>query len=211
MHVSKDSNLQQNQEFTCKIRHGAFLHQQIHFDIHEYFSEILDGGIQGFLIFGSVLWVCGGCRPREEEEKFCVMKMKSKIKVECMGKRGGGCRWLLKVEKRSEGGRGVKEKDKVADVVSLAVTDELVVKDKQDTSVDTCIPNVENTSLNSYPPLPTQESYPAGNTPGMSSYANVTSVPSKKAVNIRTLFTPGGMGLILLCWWSQSERLAKGL
>ncbi|GJR72150.1 proteasome subunit alpha type-5 [Tanacetum coccineum] len=81
-------------------------------------------------------------------------------------------------QKGSEGGRGVKEKDKVADVVSLVVTDELVVKDKQDTSVDTCIPNVENTGLN--------------------------SVPSKKAMNIRTLFTPGGT-----LWWNPDVDLLK--
>ncbi|GKD55197.1 hypothetical protein Tco_1288584 [Tanacetum coccineum] len=31
-----------------------------------------------------------------------------------------------------------------------------------------------------------------GNTPGMSSYANVTGVPSRKALNFRTLFTPAG-------------------
>ncbi|GJX59439.1 hypothetical protein Tco_0290829 [Tanacetum coccineum] len=38
-----------------------------------------------------------------------------------------------------------------------------------------------------------------GNTPGKSSYANVIGESSKKAVNIRTLFTPGGTGLMLLC------------
>ncbi|GJZ49981.1 hypothetical protein Tco_0604171 [Tanacetum coccineum] len=80
-------------------------------------------------------------------------------------------------------------------VVSPAVADEQVVKEKQDTSVDTCSLNVENTSLKSYPPLPTQGSTPAGNTPGMSLYANVTSVPSRKALNIHTLYTPGGNGV----------------
>nr|GEX11474.1 hypothetical protein [Tanacetum cinerariifolium] len=95
----------------------------------------------------------------------------------------------------SEGGRGVKEKDKVADVVSPAVTDEPVVKEKQDTSVDTGSLNVENSYLKSYLPLPTQGSTPAGNTLGMSSYANVTSVPSRKALNIRTLYTPRGNGV----------------
>nr|GEV96759.1 hypothetical protein [Tanacetum cinerariifolium] len=49
----------------------------------------------------------------------------------------------------------------------------------------------ETTSgLKSYPPLPTQGSTPAGNTLGMSSYANVTSVSSRKALNIHTLYTP---------------------
>ncbi|GKB96610.1 hypothetical protein Tco_0982747 [Tanacetum coccineum] len=71
--------------------------------------------------------------------------------------------------KREWGGRGIKEKDKVSDVVSPAVTDEPVVKEKQDTSVDTCIPKVENTCLNSYLSLPTHGSNLAGNTPSMSS------------------------------------------
>ncbi|GJX62475.1 reverse transcriptase domain-containing protein [Tanacetum coccineum] len=34
----------------------------------------------------------------------------------------------------------------------------------------------------------------AGNTPGISSYANVSSIPSRKALNFRTLFTPAGKG-----------------
>ncbi|GKC35918.1 putative reverse transcriptase domain-containing protein [Tanacetum coccineum] len=34
-----------------------------------------------------------------------------------------------------------------------------------------------------------------GNTPSMSSYANVTGVPSRKALNFRTLFTPTGNGV----------------
>ncbi|GJY87768.1 integrase, catalytic region, zinc finger, CCHC-type containing protein [Tanacetum coccineum] len=67
----------------------------------------------------------------------------------------------------------------------------LVVK-KQSSLVDTSIPNVEITGLSSYPPLPTQGSTPAGNTPGISSYANVTGAPSRKALNFRTLFTLGG-------------------
>ncbi|GKA51137.1 retrotransposon protein, putative, unclassified [Tanacetum coccineum] len=50
----------------------------------------------------------------------------------------------------------------------------------------------KNIGLRSYPPLPTHGSTLSGNTPGMSSYANVTGVPSGKALNFRTLFTPGG-------------------
>ncbi|GJS11974.1 RNA-directed DNA polymerase, eukaryota, reverse transcriptase zinc-binding domain protein [Tanacetum coccineum] len=45
----------------------------------------------------------------------------------------------------------------------------------------------------------TEGTTPAGNTPGKSSYANVIGESSKKAVNIRTLFTPRGTGLMLLC------------
>ncbi|GJU89799.1 hypothetical protein Tco_0905430 [Tanacetum coccineum] len=69
------------------------------------------------------------------------------------------------------------------------MTDEPIVKEKQSTSVDTSIPIVENTSLRSYPPLPIQGSTPAGNTPGMSSYANVTCEQSRKALKFCTLFT----------------------
>ncbi|GKB18913.1 hypothetical protein Tco_0852836 [Tanacetum coccineum] len=37
-----------------------------------------------------------------------------------------------------------------------------------------------------------------GNTPGMSSYTNVTSEPSRKALNFRTLFTPRGNGIVVI-------------
>ncbi|GKB90424.1 hypothetical protein Tco_0962696 [Tanacetum coccineum] len=49
--------------------------------------------------------------------------------------------------------------------------------------------------LGSFPQLPTQATTPAGNAPSKSSYANVTSKPSGKKLNIRTLFTPGGNGI----------------
>ncbi|GKF14542.1 hypothetical protein Tco_0056004, partial [Tanacetum coccineum] len=101
-------------------------------------------------------------------------------------------------QKREWGRRGVKDKDKVGDakdVVLPAVTVEPVVKEKLSTSVDTGIPNSENTCLRSYPPLPMQGSTTAGNTPGMSLYANVTCEPSRKALNFRTLFTPGENGV----------------
>ncbi|GKF29066.1 hypothetical protein Tco_0095408, partial [Tanacetum coccineum] len=45
-------------------------------------------------------------------------------------------------------GKGVKEKDKVVDIVSPDVTDEPVVNEKQDTLVDRGSPNVENTGGN---------------------------------------------------------------
>ncbi|GJU47736.1 retrotransposon protein, putative, ty1-copia subclass [Tanacetum coccineum] len=73
--------------------------------------------------------------------------------------------------------------------------DEPVVKEKQSSLDDTSIPNVQNIGLRSYPPLPTHGSTLAGNTPRMSSYANVTGVPSRKDLNFRTLFTPGGNGV----------------
>nr|GEV65848.1 hypothetical protein [Tanacetum cinerariifolium] len=98
-------------------------------------------------------------------------------------------------QKGSGGGRGVKEKNKdvaAKDGVSPSVTVEPVVKKKQSSLVDTSILDVENTDLRSYPPLPTQGSTPTGNSPGKSSYANITGKPSGKKVNVRTLFTPGG-------------------
>ncbi|GKF77136.1 hypothetical protein Tco_0229606 [Tanacetum coccineum] len=91
-------------------------------------------------------------------------------------------------QKGSRGGRGEKEKN--------TVVAEPVVEEKQSSLVDTSIPNFEKIGLSLYPPLPTQGSSPAGNTPDMSSYANVTSAPSKKALNFLTLFTPGEMRLM---------------
>ncbi|GJV86054.1 putative reverse transcriptase domain-containing protein, partial [Tanacetum coccineum] len=44
------------------------------------------------------------------------------------------------------------------------------------------------------PPLPTEVTS-AGNAPGKSSYANITGKPSGKKVNVRTFFTPGGIGI----------------
>ncbi|GKA56845.1 auxilin-like protein [Tanacetum coccineum] len=101
-------------------------------------------------------------------------------------------------QKGSGVGRGVKEKSKVVaakDGISPSVIVETVVKEKQSSLVDTSIPNVEKSGLGSYPPLPTHGSTPAGNTPGMSLYANVTSAPSRKALNFCTLFTQGGNGV----------------
>ncbi|GJR42208.1 reverse transcriptase domain-containing protein [Tanacetum coccineum] len=53
----------------------------------------------------------------------------------------------------------------------------------------------ETTVLESYSSLPTRGTPTTGNTPGKSSYANVTGKPSGKKLNIRTLFTPGGNGI----------------
>ncbi|GJV63406.1 hypothetical protein Tco_1474234 [Tanacetum coccineum] len=94
-------------------------------------------------------------------------------------------------KKGSGGGRGVNEKNTIVnakDVVSPSMIDEPMVVEKQSSLVDTSM----KTDLSSYPPLPTQGSTPAINTPGMSSYANVTSAPSMKALNFHTLFTPRG-------------------
>ncbi|GJT95865.1 hypothetical protein Tco_1091383 [Tanacetum coccineum] len=130
-------------------------------------------------------------------------------------------------QKGSEVGRGVKEsitnasnlegvKDGVVPSVTIAhgntqkdLNDDPVAMEVQSLLVDQT--NAVIMGGGSYPPLPTQGTTSARNTLGKSSYANVIGESSKKAVNIRTLFTPGGTGLILLCRWSRSELLAKGL
>nr|GEX94134.1 hypothetical protein [Tanacetum cinerariifolium] len=111
--------------------------------------------------------------------------------------------------KRKRSGRGVKEKEagfdgcsgsksgnatymksdqNKGDAIASVVTDEPVVKEKQDTSVDTGSLNVENTSLKSYPPLPMQGSTLAGNT-------LVVPVKSIKAVSERCANTAYGFFL----------------
>ncbi|GJV09272.1 cytokinin dehydrogenase 3-like protein [Tanacetum coccineum] len=120
-------------------------------------------------------------------------------------------------QKGSERGRGVKEKDLnrnkkitssgigmftdsedttnddsptgVASVVRKGVTPSVVdmtVEMAKQNSLD------DTTVLGSFPPLSTSISTTAGNAPGKSSYANITSKQSGKKVNVRTLFTPGG-------------------
>ncbi|GKF02481.1 putative reverse transcriptase domain-containing protein, partial [Tanacetum coccineum] len=53
----------------------------------------------------------------------------------------------------------------------------------------------DNIVLESFPPLSKPVTTEAGNSPGKSSYANVTGKPSGKKLNIRTLFTPRGNGI----------------
>ncbi|GKG17867.1 hypothetical protein Tco_0372165, partial [Tanacetum coccineum] len=73
----------------------------------------------------------------------------------------------------------------VKEVVSPIAVDVNVTKERPS-------PLMETTELGSYISLPTQGTTTAGTTPGKSSYANVTGQPSRKKVNFRTLFTPGG-------------------
>ncbi|GJR01896.1 putative reverse transcriptase domain-containing protein [Tanacetum coccineum] len=54
---------------------------------------------------------------------------------------------------------------------------------------------VDTTGLGLYPPLPKKVATSAGNTPGKSSYVNVTGKPSEKKLIFHTLFTPGGNGI----------------
>nr|GEX32404.1 hypothetical protein [Tanacetum cinerariifolium]GEX32416.1 hypothetical protein [Tanacetum cinerariifolium]GEX37443.1 hypothetical protein [Tanacetum cinerariifolium] len=119
--------------------------------------------------------------------------------------------WFLNPKR--EWGRGVKEKRVLTTDKSVEASkhvnsnDEHVAMEVQSPLVD--LTNAVKTGGGLYPPLPTQGTTPAGNTPGKSSYANVIGELSKKAMNIRTLFTSGGTGLMLLCRWSRSELLAK--
>ncbi|GJS20614.1 hypothetical protein Tco_0449246 [Tanacetum coccineum] len=69
--------------------------------------------------------------------------------------------------------------------VTQSVVDMTVVMEKQNSLDDTTVPE-------SFPPLSTLVTSTAGNAPGKSSYANITSKPSGKKVNVHTLFTPGG-------------------
>ncbi|GJS65835.1 cytokinin dehydrogenase 3-like protein [Tanacetum coccineum] len=59
---------------------------------------------------------------------------------------------------------------------------------KQNSLDDTTVPGY-------FPPLSTPVSTTAGNAPGKSSYAHITSKPSGKKVNVRTFFTPEGNGI----------------
>ncbi|GKB08743.1 zinc finger, CCHC-type containing protein [Tanacetum coccineum] len=72
--------------------------------------------------------------------------------------------------------------------VTPSVVDMTVEMAKQNSLDDTTI-------LGSFPPLYTSISTTAGNAPGKSSYANITSKPTRKKVNVCTLFTPGGNGI----------------
>ncbi|GKF98791.1 hypothetical protein Tco_0297574, partial [Tanacetum coccineum] len=53
----------------------------------------------------------------------------------------------------------------------------------------------DTTVPESFPSLSTPVTSTAGNAPGKSSYANITSKPSRKKVNVHTLFTPEGNGI----------------
>nr|GEX02978.1 hypothetical protein [Tanacetum cinerariifolium] len=71
---------------------------------------------------------------------------------------------------------------------TTSVVDMMVVMEKKNRLNDTIV-------LESFPPLSTPITSTAGNAPGKSSYANITSKPSGKKVNVHTLFTPEGNGI----------------
>ncbi|GKB13816.1 hypothetical protein Tco_0847739 [Tanacetum coccineum] len=123
-------------------------------------------------------------------------------------------------QKGSEGGRGVKEKSlnrnsmdtssgigvsiesddtmnedtpvvvasTVKEGVTPSVVDMMVEKEKISSLDDTTVPE-------SFPTLTTPDTTTAGNALGKSTYANITGKPSRKKVNVHTLFTPGGNGI----------------
>ncbi|GKB39611.1 zinc finger, CCHC-type containing protein [Tanacetum coccineum] len=76
----------------------------------------------------------------------------------------------------------------VQEGVTPSVVDKTVEMGKQNSLEDTTVPE-------SFPPLSTPVTTSASNDPGKSSYANITSNPCGKKVNVRTLFTPGGNGI----------------
>ncbi|GKB20719.1 hypothetical protein Tco_0854642, partial [Tanacetum coccineum] len=82
-------------------------------------------------------------------------------------------------------------------LVDVAAAKEDVSPSMADENVTKATPSLfeETTVLESYPPLPTRGTPTTGDTPGKSSYANVTGKPSGKKLNIHTLFTPGGNGI----------------
>ncbi|GJZ07809.1 hypothetical protein Tco_0542092 [Tanacetum coccineum] len=118
-------------------------------------------------------------------------------------------------QKGSGGGRGVKENNKdfaAKDRVLPSVTDETVVKDPT-AEMDKIRSLDDTTVLGSFPPLSTSVTTTAGNALGKSSYANVTSKPSRNKVNVPTLFPPGGNGInvgkygLVHSMFSSSTRL----
>ncbi|GJT66719.1 cytokinin dehydrogenase 3-like protein [Tanacetum coccineum] len=71
----------------------------------------------------------------------------------------------------------------VMEGVTPSMIDMTMEKEKLSPLDDTIVPG-------SFPPLPMQVTTSAGNAPGKSSYANITSKPSGKKVMVRTLYTP---------------------
>nr|GEY40888.1 hypothetical protein [Tanacetum cinerariifolium] len=126
--------------------------------------------------------------------------------------------WFSKLKK--SGGRGVKEKNlnrnmkNTSSGISLSTDSEDTTNDDTSAGVASAIqegvaPSVVDMTVEmgkqnslddtivseSFPPLSTPLTTTAGNAPGKSLYANITSKPSGKKVNVRTLFTPGGNGI----------------
>ncbi|GJW28201.1 zinc finger, CCHC-type containing protein [Tanacetum coccineum] len=123
-------------------------------------------------------------------------------------------------QKGSGRGRGVKENDlnrnkkNTSSGIGVSMNSEDTMNDDSSTGVASTVregvtPSVvdmtveigkqnsldDTTVSRSFPPLSTPVFTTDGNAPGKSLYANITSKPSGKKVNVRTLFTPGGNGI----------------
>nr|GEX20729.1 hypothetical protein [Tanacetum cinerariifolium] len=168
------------------------------------------------------------------------MKQMVKLPEKKMLRRGGN---LLRFEwsvvffcqKRSVGGRGVKEKHGSTTGKSVEVSKHVNVNDQhvamegQSPSVDqtnavktsggsypplptqgtssTPVVNTPDVGLN--PPLPTQEAISVGNVPGKPSYATISGKPNGKKVNVRTLFTPGGNGIDVVVSMDSNRAISE--
>ncbi|GJW29084.1 ribonuclease H-like domain-containing protein [Tanacetum coccineum] len=96
-------------------------------------------------------------------------------------------------ERRSGGGRGVKEKSLNRN--SIDTSSGIDVSTESDDNMNEDTPVGDTTAPEYFPPLTTPVTTTAGNAPGKSSYSNISGKPSGKKVNVRTLFTPGGNGI----------------
>nr|GEW18076.1 hypothetical protein [Tanacetum cinerariifolium] len=94
----------------------------------------------------------------------------------------------------------------VASVVQEGVAPSVV-----DMTVKMGKPNsLDNTTvLESFPPLSTPLTTTADNAIAKSSYANITSKPSGKKVNVRTLFTPRGNGIDVVVSVDSIRAISK--
>ncbi|GJV37264.1 hypothetical protein Tco_1409741 [Tanacetum coccineum] len=138
------------------------------------------------------------------------------------------------IQKRSGGGRGVKEKslnrNSINTSSSIGVSTESNDTMNKDTLVGVAsvvkegvtpsvvdmtvemekISSLEDTTiLGSFPPLFTPVTTTAGNALGKSLYANVTCKPSGKKLNIRTLFTPRGNGIDVVVSMESIQAISE--
>ncbi|GKA22281.1 reverse transcriptase domain-containing protein [Tanacetum coccineum] len=137
---------------------------------------------------------------------------------------------VVKCQKGSEGGSGIKEKHVLMADKPIEVTRHGNVALGSNSATRT--PSVLNASLESFPtiseahgnysPASANEENmsdadtkvgptPSGNTLGLSSYANVTSVPSRKALNFCTLFTPMDNGIDVVVLVESSRDISEQL
>nr|GEX15949.1 hypothetical protein [Tanacetum cinerariifolium] len=98
--------------------------------------------------------------------------------------------------------------DAAMKVVSPSVVEETV-------AMECPMVNILGVGLNPPPPMH-EANDPAGNAPGKPSYATATGKPSRKKVNVHTLYTPGGNGIDVVAYpvvanyvkntWGASEK-----